>query len=193
MSDTVPAAASDVVGQAQDALTGETTSIGEMTDALGTAGHTPMLILPALAVVSPLSGVPGFTSVSGVLIAAVSLQQVLRRPTLWLPRWLRRMRLRTARIRAVITWFRRPARWLDSVTRRRLHPLVTPPLSVLPQGLCFALGAVMPLLELVPFTSSILGAVITVIATGLFIGDGLIVAAGMAAALALGSGLLAVF
>lgn len=185
-----PQTASDVVKQARKALDGATSSVGEMIDALGVASYTPLLIVPSLALVSPLSGVPGFTSVCGLLIAAVSLQQILQRPSLWLPGWLRRATISTERARSAMLWFTRPARWLDTFTKRRLRGLVTPPLARLPQGICLIFGMVMPALELIPFTSSILGAIIVVLATGMFMGDGLLVLIGMMLAMAVTGGLI---
>lgn len=183
-----PRTAGEVVETAHAALKGDRSSVGEITQAFGS--RTPLLILPALALVSPLSGVPGFTSVCGMLIAAVSIQQMLHRPGLWLPGWMERTTLQTERARRFVHWFRKPARWLDHVTRRRLHALVTPPLSRLPQAISCVFGLAMPFLELVPFASSILGAIIVVMATGVFMGDGLVVLIGMMCAAFVAGGLV---
>lgn len=188
--DTVPdhETAVDLVEKGWAALNGDHTSVGDIVDTLGRANFAPLLILPALALVSPLSGVPGFTTLCGLIIAAVSLQQMTHRSSLWLPEWMRAARLRTDRVRRVYTWFRVPARWLDRVTRQRLHLLVTRPLVILPQLFCLICGAVMPFLELIPFTSSILGVVITALAVGMFVGDGLLVLIGLFLATAMASG-----
>lgn len=171
--------AADLVEKGWNALNGEYTNMGEFVDALGRANYAPMLILPALALVSPLSGVPGFTTLCGVMIAGVSLQQIIHRSSIWLPRWIRRARLRTDRVRRAYRWFRIPAKWLDRITQRRLRMLVTEPFLIVPQLLCLICGAVMPLLEVIPFTSSILGVVIVLLAAGMFVGDGLLVLFGM--------------
>lgn len=171
--------AADLVEEGWNALNGEYTNMGEFVDALGRANYAPLLILPALALVSPLSGVPGFTTLCGVMIAGVSLQQIIHRSSIWLPRWIRRASLRTDRVRRVYRWFRIPAKWLDRVTRRRLRVLVTEPFLIVPQVLCLVCGAAMPLLEVIPFTSSILGVVIVFLAAGMFVGDGLLVLFGM--------------
>lgn len=177
----------EVIDSAERALGGERSSLGEVIDAIGHASYTPLLMVPALALVSPLSGVPGFTTVCGILIASVSAQMMLRRPTLWLPAWLRRRSMSSQRACQFVNWLRIPARWLDDVTRQRFSMLVTTPFSVLPQAVCFFLGTIIPLLELVPFTSSILGGVIGVLAAGMFARDGLLVLVGMLlAALAVG-------
>jgi hypothetical protein len=186
--DTESESAVDLVENGWAALNGDYTSVGDVVDALGRANFAPLLILPSLALVSPLSGVPGFTTLCGLIIAAVSLQQMIHRSSLWLPRWIRSARLRTERVRVAYRWFRVPARWLDRVTRRRLHGLVTEPLVILPQLVCLLCGVVMPFLELIPFTSSALGAVITALAVGMFVGDGLLVLIGMLTATALATG-----
>ncbi|MEQ8896820.1 MAG: exopolysaccharide biosynthesis protein [Roseovarius sp.] len=179
-----PMAAVDIVLETEHALEGERSSVREVVDRLGRASYTPLLMVPALMVVSPLSGVPGFSSVCGILIAAVSVQQMMRRPALWLPGWLNRASLPARRVHDAVRWLRKPARMLDRVTRRRMQWLTYPPFSIMPQGLCLICGMLMPLLELVPFTSSILGVVVAVVATGMFMADGLLVLFGMMGAAA---------
>lgn len=188
-----PETAADLVENGWNALNGDYTSVGDVVDALGRANYAPLLILPALALVSPLSGVPGFTTLCGLIIAAVSLQQMIHRSSLWLPRWIRAAHLRTDRVRMAYRWFRGPARWLDRVTRRRLRILVTEPLVILPQLLCFFCGAIMPFLELIPFTSSALGVVVVALAIGMFVGDGLLVLVGLLLAGAVATGVMNLF
>lgn len=168
-------------------------SVGELVEALGVASYTPLVMLPALALVSPLSGVPGFTTVCGLLIASVTLQQIMERPTLWLPSWMRRASVATHKARKSMSWLMRPVQWLDRVTQRRLHGLVSPPLVRLPQGVCFGFGVIMPVLEVIPFSSSIAGAIIAVLTTGMFMGDGLLVLAGLLVAAGIAGGFVVLF
>lgn len=175
----VPLAAVDIVNETEHALDGERVSVDDVVNQLGKASYTPLLVVPGLLLASPLSGVPGFSAACGVLIAAVSVQQMMRRPGLWLPRWLRRANLPTGRVHKGVMWLRTPARWLDRVTKRRLQWLTYPPFSIMPQGLCLICGLVMPALEFIPFTSSMLGLVVAVVATGMFMADGLLVLLGM--------------
>lgn len=172
-------AAVDIVRATEHALDGERASVDDVVNQLGRASYTPLLVVPGLLLFSPLSGVPGFSAASGVLIVSVSIQQMMRRPGLWLPRWLRKLSLPTARVHRAVEWLRRPAGWLDRVTRRRLEWLTYPPFSILPQGLCLICGLVMPAMEFIPFSSSMLGFVIAVVATGMFMADGLVVLMGM--------------
>jgi len=180
--------ASDVLQEARDAVDGETSSVGELIDALGVASYTPLVMLPSLIIVSPLSGVPGFSAICGLLIASVCAQQIMNRPSLWLPGWIKRAEVSSQKARKAFARLTRPVGWLDTVTRRRLHGLVTPPLVRVPQGVCLILGMMMPLLELVPFSSSVAGAVIAVVTTGIFMGDGLLVLSGLICAGAIAGG-----
>lgn len=184
-----PQTASDVLREAHDAVDGETSTVGELIDALGIASYTPLVMVPSLALVSPLSGIPGFSSLCGLLIAAVCAQQIMERPSLWVPGWIKRAEMSSEKARRGLSWLVRPVRWLDRVTRRRLHGLVTPPLVRLPQGVCLLLGLIIPLLEFIPFTSSIAAAVIAVVTTGIFMGDGLLVLIGLICAGAIAGGL----
>ena len=183
-----PQTASDVLEQARDALDGDTTSLGEFIDALGMASYTPLVLLPALMLVSPLSGVPGLSAICGLVIAAVTFQQMLNRsgPGLWLPGTLRRARLATQKVRRGLSWVIWPVTLLDRITRRRLHGLVKRPLVRLPQGICLCLGLAMPVMELIPFSSTIAGALVSILTMGIFIGDGLLVLAGLLVAAAIG-------
>lgn len=153
--------------------------VGDVVKVLGQKSYAPLLMVPGLALVSPLSGVPGFSSICGITIALVSLQMMAHRRVLWLPGWLRHRHLGKDRGPKVIGWFRRPARWLDRVSRHRLGLLTRRPLIVLPLSFCLVAGAIIPFLEMLPFTSSILGGVVAIIGAGLFARDGLITLLGM--------------
>ena len=71
------------------------TRLGELLEALGRNSVIPVLMLPALAVVSPLSGVPGFSSIAGITIALLSLQLLVGRRRPWLPDWILCRRVQT--------------------------------------------------------------------------------------------------
>lgn len=148
----------------------------------------PALLLTALIVVSPLSGVPGLSAVCGVLIALISAQMLLGLHHIWLPGPLRRLRVNVRRFKNAIDWLHPLARWLDRRSRDRLKFLVIRPMDRFPQVLCLMAGLAMPFLEFVPFTSSILGLFVAAQATAMLVGDGLIALAGTALSAVLGVG-----
>ena len=155
-------------------------SVKDAVDSLGAASHSALILLPALLAITPLSGVPGVSSLFGVMIALVSLQMLVGRNSVWLPDVLLRRSIDSAKLRKAIGFLRRPARLVDRHTRERLSLLVRPPARSLLQAACLACGLAMPFLEVIPFTSSIMAMAVAFFATALVVRDGLLAAAGLA-------------
>jgi hypothetical protein len=157
-----------------------TVSVRDIVTGFGEASFLPFLMVPALIVVSPLSGIPLLSTVCGICIAIISLQMLMpRHRHLWLPERLMRQRIATGRLVAGLRRIEGPARWIDARAHQRLHLLVRPPLSVLAQVMCVLCGAAMPFLELVPFSSSILASAVVLFGVGFLARDGLFTLAGL--------------
>ncbi|MEX2520377.1 MAG: exopolysaccharide biosynthesis protein [Paracoccaceae bacterium] len=154
-------------------IDGEWVDVETITERLGAASFAPVLFLPAAAVVSPLSGVPGFSALCGVMIFLVAAQMAAGRRHLWLPGWLKRRRISSERLREAVRRSRSLARLLDRSTKSRLSVLMEPPLTAAPAIICMLCGAVTPFLELVPFTSSILGFAVLILSVAMLARDGL--------------------
>lgn len=171
----------DLIGRVRDAADDDKVSIQRVVKALGEDSLPPNLMIPALAVVSPLSGVPLFSSICGILIALISAQMLIGRHHVWLPGFLMRRQVSGSRLKTALDWMERPARLLDRVTDERLTPLVRRPMRWIVQGVCLCCGLAMPFLELVPFTSSLMGIVVSLLAFGLLARDGIFVVLGFLA------------
>lgn len=174
-----PTTVREVVDRLHDAANGEATSVDDVVETLGHASFVPVLMAPALAVVTPLSGIPLFSSVCGVFIALVAGQLLLGRRHLWLPSWLRSRAMPSGRLRKIADGLRGPADWIDRRSGKRLSFLVSPPFDRLVHLACVACGAVMPFLELFPFTSSILAAAVVLMSLTLLVKDGLFALIGL--------------
>lgn len=171
----------ELLDRLEEQAQAERVALRDLLGAGGAASFVPALMVPALLVVSPLSGIPGFSSVCGLTIAAIAGQMLFRRRHLSLPERLTRMRLSGGRLRAALAWLRRGADLLDRYSRRdRLRPLVGNGGRVVPQLACVLAGLMMPLLELVPFSSSTLGLAVVCCSVGLLTRDGAFVLAGVA-------------
>lgn len=153
--------------------------VSEVVDSLGKQVLLPMLLLPALAVVTPLSGILGLSSLCGITIALVGLQLLWERDTIWLPNWIMSQKLPAARLQKAVKWLDGAAKWCDKTSRPRMQFLVQKPGAILAQLMCILSGAAMPFLELVPFSSSMLGVATSLFAVGLVMRDGLFVFAGL--------------
>ncbi|MGN7867499.1 exopolysaccharide biosynthesis protein [Paracoccus sp. 22332] len=178
----------ELLEAAGDASDGDTTTVGQIVESLGENSLTPNLIFVALAVVSPLSGIPLFSSICGITIALISMQMLVGRDHLWLPDFVMSRQIDSGKLDRALQALRRPAGWLDRITRPRLRLLVRGPVRKLTQALCMICGMTMPFLEVVPFTSTLLGAVVSLLAFGMLARDGLFTVLGLAALLSLGGG-----
>jgi len=152
-------------------------SLDDLLDRLGNKSFNTLMLVPAVLVVTPLSAIPGFSTLCGILIASAAVQKLLGRDHIYLPRWLCRRTVGEGRLTAAIERVRRPVRWLDRQTRPRLEALVQPPFSTVAVAVAGLCGAVMPFLEFIPLSSSIMGAAVLFIALGLLARDGLVMLA----------------
>ena len=159
-----------------------------MRDRLGRGSFASGLLIVALLVVTPLSAVPGFTTLAGLIIALVCIQFILGRRTLWLPQFILRRRISRARLNSAAAWLSRPVLFLDrTASANRLVALTRWPFSGIYYGLCMVLGLMMPLLEIIPVTSSLLGVVIATFGAALVTRDGLFAVWGLGLFVALGA------
>ncbi|WP_319529828.1 exopolysaccharide biosynthesis protein [uncultured Cohaesibacter sp.] len=167
-----------ILERTQEAANGETTTLGDTVHSLGQESYGALILLPALLAVSPLSGIPTASTILGITIAIVSSQALLGRHSLWFPSWLLSREVDTAKFKDALSFLEKPAGVIDRYTRKRLSFLINPPAGRLLQLVCLLCGLTMPFLELVPFSSSILGAAVTLFAAALIVRDGLLAAAG---------------
>lgn len=170
----VPAPLPEIIDRVLAVSEGDTVSVADITQSVGRAGFAALLLIPALAVATPLSGIPFFSALMGMMIVLVSVQMLARRRHLWLPAWLLRKELNGARVRKAFTKVRPVMQWIEDRTRQRLKFFVQAPLNIIPQGLCVLSGMMMPLLEFVPFSSSVMGIGVVFLTLGMLTRDGVV-------------------
>lgn len=163
----------EIVDRLQEAAEGARVSLRDMVESFGESSFIPALMVPALLVVSPLSGIPLFSTFCGLLIAFISGQMLISRRHLWLPDFLMERNFDGAKARKGLGKLRGVGDWLDRTARSRLRVMTAGPMRKLLQAVCLLCGLAMPFLELVPFSSSILGLTVLCFATALLVRDGL--------------------
>lgn len=171
----------DVVARLDEMSGDEHVPMHALICAFGQTSFVPALMVPALLVVSPLSGIPFFSSLCGITIALIAVQMLWRRDHLSLPGFVMRRQVPGKRLHAAMHRIEWIADWLDRHSRERFTSLISRNGRTVPQVLCLLSGASMPFLEIMPFSSSILGAAVLCFALGLLAHDGLFVLIGVAA------------
>lgn len=168
-----------MIGRLEALGDAETVDLRMLLRAFGEASFVPALTVPAILVVSPLSGIPLFSTICGLSIALISIQIVLRRRHLWLPGFILDRRVNGPRLKRALARLHRVADWVDERTTERLRIFRHRPLSWLVPVACLICGLAMPFLELVPFSSSILGTAVIFFSISLLARDGLFVVLGL--------------
>ncbi|WP_274426552.1 exopolysaccharide biosynthesis protein [Chelativorans sp. YIM 93263] len=155
-------------------------AIADVMDEIGTGAFGPLLLVPALILVSPLSGIPGMPSIGSLLISLIAIQIVLRRKSLWLPAFLRNRTVSKERLDNAMAYLHKPARLIDRVTHRRLVFLVGWPFRIVPALISSVMVLFAPAFEMVPFSVSVAAAAVSLFGLAMVTEDGLLVLIGLA-------------
>ncbi len=169
---------------------GEQITVDELVDVVGHSAFHALILVPALIITSPASGIPGLSSSGGLMIAIVAAQHALGRGSIWLPQFILKRSVSAATLRQAVKFLRKPSEVLDRILRPRLTFLVTRPASQILAIVIMMLGLAMPALEFVPFSASIVAAAISLLSLALLFRDGLLL---LLAGATSGSGVYALF
>lgn len=181
----------DAVEQEADAS--GSMSVGQIQAMAGRRAYGPLLLLPGLVAVTPLSGVPSVPSIIGVIVVIVSAQLLFGRLQVWLPARLRDAALSGDKVRRGLRFARPAARAVDRVVHRRL-PALTGPMSLrIAAAVCLLVAATMPPLEILPFLATSAGAIIALYGLALTVHDGVLIIAAHALVVAVVIGAMAAF
>jgi hypothetical protein len=169
-------ALSDVLDQLEKAAHGKSISIGEVVEHRGRKSFAALMLIFSLISTSPASAIPGITAPVAVIVFLLAVQMIVGRDCVWLPDFVARRHMSTAKLCKGIGWLRKPVQWVERFLRPRLTFLLHRPWIFVPLVLILALTLVMPVLEAVPTSGSIASAVIALFAAGLLTHDGALVA-----------------
>lgn len=152
-------------------------TLREIARIFGSAGPLKVLLITALIAVSPLSGIPMVSAACGIVIALTAAQLLVQRERLWLPAFLARRAIAARRLKAGLARIAPMARWLEARMQPRWQPLIREPMRGALLAVCMMCGLIMPFMELIPFSASLLALTVSVIALALIVEDGVFAAA----------------
>ena len=157
----------------------EKVSLADVREAIGGRAFGPLLLVAGLITVTPVSAVPGVPTLLGVCVVLIAGQMALGRDQVWLPRWALKLSVKAEKLKKAGRGLVKPARFLDRLVKPRLA-FVTEGVGRRAAALaCILVGLVTPLLELVPFSTALSGAIIAVFGLGLTSRDGLLIVAAL--------------
>lgn len=179
--DCEPESIEDVLDCVEQAGNGDTrVSVADIVERIGDGAFAPLMLVPALVMISPLTAMFGVSTVCGLVVALIAFQMVIGRERLWLPGFVLRRTVSSRRLDRTVGWFARPARFVDAMTGKRLTVLVDPPLTRVWALLCLVLALVIPALELVPMSATVVASAIALFGLAMLARDGLLALLGLA-------------
>ncbi|TCS60472.1 hypothetical protein EDD52_11470 [Primorskyibacter sedentarius] len=156
----------------------EHVSVEELIQKIGERAFAPLMLVPALVLVSPLSGIPTLPTLGGLLILLIAVQDLIGRNHLWLPGFLMRRRLPAGKLHGALDWLEKPVAWVDRHTGERLRMLTRSPLRHVALVIIILITAAWPPLELLPMVTSIGAFAVSLLCIGMVTRDGVYIAAG---------------
>ena len=155
-------------------------TLEEVLEAMENVSFGALLLVAGLVTLVPIIGdIPGVPTTMGVLVVLGSAQLLAGRETMWLPRWLRERGVKGSTVVKVTDRVQPVARAIDRVLRPRLELFVEGAATRVIAGLTLLLGAVMPVMEFIPFSANLAGVVLTTLGLALMVRDGLLALLGM--------------
>jgi hypothetical protein len=152
----------------------ERIALGDIVRQLGRRSFAPLLLLAGLIAFSPLSGIPGVPTLVAVMVGLTAVQLLWHRDSFWLPGWLMRRSISQPHFEKALRFVRRPALWLDRWLHPRWTALTGRAATRVVAAICLLVAATMPVMELVPFAATTTGAAITAFAIALITRDGVV-------------------
>lgn len=153
-------------------------SVGNVLDRIGDHSFAAMILVPAIILVSPISGIPGSPTIGALITMLVSIQALLGRRHLWLPGFLRRRSVSAKKMRTAIDWLSKPAGWMDRHSSGRLKLLSSRPLRPFAYAAVTVIALSWPFLEILPFVTSFFAGAVAMMMFGVMTRDGIYLLAG---------------
>lgn len=168
----------DLLDRLSEAAGGAEVSVSDVLAQLGSRAITPFILVVAVLMISPLSGIPGAPTFAAIIIVMLSAQALFGRRRLWLPGWIMRLHIRSAALNKAIDWIRKPCAFIDRHSTHRLAVLTDGPMRWVTLLMCAVVPLFWPPLEVLPFFTSFGALIVSLFAFGLFTRDGVFVLAG---------------
>jgi len=152
----------------------------QILESVGQRSFGPILLVPGLLVLSPLSGVPGVPTIGAIVVLLITGQVLLGHQYFWVPEFILRRRISRERLTKARRFLAPIARFVDTFIKPRLLRLTRRPFNYVIAGACALLAVMMPPLEAIPLANVVTAAGISAFGLGLTTDDGVLVLLGFA-------------
>ncbi|WP_052161043.1 exopolysaccharide biosynthesis protein [Hoeflea sp. BAL378] len=165
-------ALSHVLDVLEASAEGDSIRVEDVIARLGRQSFASLMLVFSLISTSPASAIPGITATVAAIVFILVVQMIIGRTSVWLPGFITRRPMSTAKLSKGIAWLRKPVHVVERYLKPRLTFLFHRPWRWLPLVLLLGLTVVMPFMEFIPTSGSIASAVIALFAAGYLTRDG---------------------
>lgn len=174
----------EVLEKVEDKVDSEWLSLGQLVDTFGNRGFGPLLLTAAIIIVLPSGGIPGLPTAIGVTIILLAGQMVFGRSSPWLPKRLRKLKIKKQMFDKGVDKIRPVTQKIDYVIKPRLKYLANGIAARLVALVCLLLAGLLPFTEVIPFSDIIPGSALGLLGLGLTARDGVVIILGLIVAVA---------
>lgn len=164
----------DQIGKAAGDSGSDRVTLRQLMTTIGRRSFGPLLLFTGLITLSPVGDIPGVPTITAGFVFAIGIQALFGRREFWVPAWLLKLSVEKRRVDASLRWLRKPARFVDRLSRPRLQVFTVKPATYVIAAACVAVAMAMPPMEVVPFSASGAGAALTAFGLALVAHDGLL-------------------
>ncbi|BBU57962.1 hypothetical protein KU6B_42270 [Mameliella alba] len=156
----------------------ERISVETVLSRVGDQSFVAVILVVAIVLVSPVSGIPGTPTIGALITILVSTQALMGRRHLWLPKFLCRRSISARKMNRAINWLSKPAGWMDRHSSGRLRLLSSRALRPFAFASVTLIAISWPILELLPFVTSFFAGAVSMMMFGVMTRDGIYLLAG---------------
>jgi hypothetical protein len=166
----------DLLDQVEDTARSEDpVSVEMILRAVGRRSFGPLLLLVGLVTLAPIIGdIPGVPTLMGVLLLLTAGQLLMGRDHIWLPQWILSRSVSRETLCKAIRAIRKPSRFVDRWLKPRLEPLTQGVGFYFVAAVCVLIAALLPFMELIPFSANGAGIALTAFGLAVLARDGLL-------------------
>lgn len=175
MPDSQPRTLGEVLDRFETETEGaESVSVGDLFDAIGDRAFGPLLLFPALVLMTPVGGIPFVPTAMGILIALVAVQRLAGLDHPWIPNTLENRCVEREKLLDSFSKIKPLISKIDKAVKRRLSVLVEGPMRYAIAVIVLSLAVMIPPLELLPFAAMVPGFAVFLFALALIAQDGVV-------------------
>jgi hypothetical protein len=150
-------------------------SVDAILQMAGRRSFGTLLLVAGIIILAPIIGdIPGVPTLMGMIVLLTGIQLLLNRKKLWLPRFLLQRSVKSEKLSRALEKLYPVARFIDRFLKPRLTLLIRGIMIYVISAICLGIAAVIPVMELIPFSANLAGLALTAFGLSLIARDGML-------------------